>query len=70
MSKAVGEEKNAEFETLSFRGVSNVVIPEDFPPKPKDPGRSSAPHMVGQVRIDRALCDLVASVSLIPYPIF
>ena len=70
MSEAVGDKKNAEFETLPFGGGSNVAIPKDFPPKLNDPGSFSIPYMVGRVRIDRALCDLGVSVSLTPYPIF
>ena len=53
-----------------LKGGSNVVIPEDFPPKLKDLGSFSIPCRVSWVRIGRALCDLGASVSLIPYPIF
>ena len=56
--------------TLPFRGVSNVVVLEEFPPKLKDPGNLSTPYMVYKVRIDRVLCDLGASISLMPYSIF
>ena len=70
MSRAESEEKNAKFGSLPFGKESNVVIPEEFPPKPKDPGSYSIPCMVGRVRIDRVLCDLSTSVSLMPYPIF
>jgi len=57
------EMKNAEIEALTFGGVSNVVVAKEFPPKIKDPCSFSILCMVGQVRIDRALCDLGVSVS-------
>ena len=62
--------KNAEFETLSFRGARNVVVPVEFPLKLNDPSSFSIPCMVGQVRIDRVMCDVGISVSLTPYSIF
>jgi len=68
--RAENEVKDVEFETLPFGGVRNVVVPEEFLPKPKDPGSFPVPCMVGQVRIDRALCDLGISISLMPYSIF
>ena len=67
--RAIGEGKKAEFKTLLFGGGSNIVIPEDLPLKLKDPGSFSIPYMADRVKIDRALCDLGASVSLMPYPI-
>ena len=47
-----------------------MVIPEELPPKLKDPGNFSIPCTVGRLRIDRALYDLGVSVSLMPYVIF
>ena len=64
------EVKNAEFETLFFGGVCNVVIPKEFPPKLKDLGSFSIPCMVDTVRINRALCELSASVSFSLIPFF
>jgi len=40
-----------------------------LPPKIEDSGSSSIPYAVGDVSISRALCDLRASVSLMPYSI-
>ena len=68
--RAESEVKNAKFETLPFGGVRNVVVTEEFPPELRDLGSFSIPCMSSQVMIDRALCDLGASVSLMPYPIF
>ena len=38
--------------------------------KLKEPSSFSIPCMIGNVSIDRALCDLGSSVSLMPYSIF
>ena len=70
MPRTEHEVKNAEIETLPFEGMSNVGLPEEFPHKRKDPGSFFIPFMVGKVRIDRALCDLSASVSLMLYSVF
>lgn len=40
-----------------------------MPPKLKDPGSFSIPCVIGKFVIDKALCDLGASVSLIPLSI-
>jgi len=40
-----------------------------LPPKIEDPGSFSIPYAVGDVSISRALCDLRATVSLMPYSI-
>lgn len=40
-----------------------------MPPKLKDPGNFSIPCVIGKFVIDRALCDLGASVSLMPLSI-
>jgi len=47
-----------------------VVIAEEFTPKLKDLSTFFIPCMTSQVRINRVLCDLGASVSLVPYLIF
>ncbi|KAL0345390.1 UNVERIFIED_CONTAM: hypothetical protein Sradi_4370300 [Sesamum radiatum] len=41
-----------------------------LPPKLKDPGSFSIPCTIGNTNFDKALCDLGASVNLMPYSIF
>ena len=67
VSRAIDEGKKATFEPTLQRGIN--VVPDDYPPKLKDPGSFSIACMVGRVKIDRALCDLGVSVSLMPSPI-
>jgi len=46
-----------------------VILENKLPPKLEDLGSSSIPCVVGDVPVSGALCDLGASVSLIPYSI-
>ena len=41
-----------------------------LPPKLKDPGRFTIPCAIGNAIFERALCDLGASINLIPWSIF
>ncbi|XP_057250089.1 uncharacterized protein LOC130591171 [Beta vulgaris subsp. vulgaris] len=57
-----------------FGGIDRVALTEEcsavlqnkIPPKLKDPGSFSIPCHVGALFIDKALCDLGASVSVMP----
>jgi len=42
------------------------IIQDKLPPKLKDPGSFSTPCVIGSEIIERAMCDLGASVSLMP----
>ena len=48
----------------------SAVILNQLPQKLGDPGSFSIPVTVGNLSIDRALCDLGASVSLMPYSVY
>jgi len=66
----VSEEKGDELEAITFGEENSLEVPEEFCPKPKDQGGFFIPCIVSNVRIDKALCDLGAHVSLMPYFIF
>ncbi|XP_017250617.2 uncharacterized protein LOC108221232 [Daucus carota subsp. sativus] len=57
-------------ETISLNEECSAVIQREIPPKLKDPGSFSLPCTIGKVGVKRALCDLGASVSLMPYSIY
>jgi len=59
-----------EHETVALREECSVVVLIQLPVKLKDPGNFYIPCMIGNVSIDRALCDLGSSVSLMPYSIY
>ncbi|XP_061355779.1 uncharacterized protein LOC133300276 [Gastrolobium bilobum] len=58
--------KLREMETVALTKESSVVIKKGLPSKVKDPGRFSIPCTIGNVKVGRALCDMGASVNLMP----
>ena len=61
--------KLLENATVSLPAECSAIIQNKLPPKLSDPGNFSTPCSVGGLTISRALCDLGASVSLMPYSI-
>ncbi|XP_020243263.1 uncharacterized protein LOC109821488 [Asparagus officinalis] len=59
-----------EYETVALTQECSDIIKNKLPPKLKDPGSFSIPCTIGDMSINRALCDLGASVSLMPLSIF
>jgi len=56
-------------ETVALTEECSAIIQNKMPPKLKDPGSFSIPCVIGSHIIDKSLCDLGASVSLIPLSI-
>ncbi|XP_074283651.1 uncharacterized protein LOC141608188 [Silene latifolia] len=56
--------------TVNLSQECNAILLEKLPPKLEDPGGFSIPCAIGTIQIDRALCNLGASVSLMPLKIF
>ncbi|XP_074297477.1 uncharacterized protein LOC141628205 [Silene latifolia] len=59
----------SEVETTAFTEECSALLQNKSPPKLKDPGSFSIPCTIGTHVIDKALCDLGASVSVMPYSI-
>ncbi|XP_074301463.1 uncharacterized protein LOC141632855 [Silene latifolia] len=59
-----------ETATVAFMEESSSLISGKSPSKLKDPGSFSISCVIGDVVLNRALCDLGASVSVMPYSIF
>src|SRR3954471_12813583 len=49
---------------------SSALLQKKLPPKLKDPGNFSIPCMIGDLQFSNALCDLGASVNIMPYSVF
>jgi len=64
------KERNDSGKPMTFLDNDNLEIPTFFPPKLPNPDSFSIPCVIGKVKIERALCDLGLSVSLIPYSLF
>jgi hypothetical protein len=48
----------------------SAVVSKELPPKLGDPGKFTIPCTIGKAEIKKALCDLGASVSLMPHTVF
>ncbi|XP_027178191.1 uncharacterized protein LOC113777357 [Coffea eugenioides] len=53
-------------ETIALMEVCSAIIQNKLPPKLKDPGSFTISCTIGNVEFSKALCDLGASVPLIP----
>ncbi|XP_016206556.1 uncharacterized protein LOC107646927 [Arachis ipaensis] len=56
-----------EKETIMLTQECNAIIQRGLPPNLKDPRSFFLPCTIGNITIKRALCDLGASINLIPY---
>ena len=62
--------KLEDYETISMTEEYSAIIQNKLPPKLRDLGSFSIPCTIGNVDFGKALCDLGASVSLMPLSIF
>ncbi|KAJ8756040.1 hypothetical protein K2173_024587 [Erythroxylum novogranatense] len=58
-----------EYATVALTEESSAILQNKLPPKLQDPGSFSIPCQIGTTTIGKALCDLGASVSLLPLSI-
>ncbi|XP_021771210.1 uncharacterized protein LOC110735344 [Chenopodium quinoa] len=59
-----------ECETVSLTANCSAILSNKLPTKLKDPGNFSIPCSINGIEFDKALCDLGASVSLMPYSVY
>jgi len=70
IKKKISKKKAIEHnETIALTRESSAII-KKLPPKHGDPGSFSIPCVIGSEAIDKAMCDLGASVSLLPLSLF
>ena len=62
--------KLEEFETVALTEECSAVIQKKLPPKLKDPGSFTVPCAFGDTVFEKALCDLGASINLMPLSIY
>ncbi|XP_058006774.1 uncharacterized protein LOC131182141 [Hevea brasiliensis] len=58
-----------DYETVALPEECSAILQNKLPPKLKDPGSFSIHCLIGNMNIDKTLCDLGASVSLMPLSI-
>ncbi|XP_074301293.1 uncharacterized protein LOC141632668 [Silene latifolia] len=56
--------------TVNLSKECSAILMNELPQKLEDPGSFSIPCTIGSIQINRALCDLGASISLMPLKIF
>ncbi|KAJ9128764.1 hypothetical protein P3X46_034505 [Hevea brasiliensis] len=59
-----------DYETVALTEECSAILQRKLPPKLKDPGSFSIPCHIGESCSIKALCDLGASVSLMPLSIY
>jgi hypothetical protein len=57
-------------ETVSMGEVASAVILKNMPLKQKDPGAFTIPCVIGNASFKKALCDLGASISVMPKHVY
>ncbi|XP_073041875.1 uncharacterized protein [Primulina eburnea] len=62
--------KLVDFETVKLSEECSAILQNKLPPKLKDPGSFSIPCTIGNSNFNKALCDLGASINLMPYSCF
>ena len=60
----------ADFETVNLTEECNAILQRKLPQKLKDPDSFTIPCTIGNAIFERALCDLGASINLMPLSIF
>ena len=59
-----------EFETIALTQECSAILTCKIPPKLKDPGSFTIPCSIGGQEVGLALCDLGASINLMPLSVF
>jgi hypothetical protein len=62
--------KLEEHQIVALTTECSAVLQNNLPQKLEDPGCYAIPYLIGNFHINKALCDLGASVSLMPLSIF
>ncbi|XP_024024484.1 uncharacterized protein LOC112092467 [Morus notabilis] len=71
-TKGVMSKKNKldDYETVKLTEECSAIIKRQLPEKLKDLGTFTIPCIIGELHIEKALCDLGASINLMPFSIF
>ncbi|KAJ9556763.1 hypothetical protein OSB04_011377 [Centaurea solstitialis] len=64
------KKKLNEYETVALTEGCNALVTNTLPPKLKDPGCFTIPCSIGGKEIGKAICDLGASINLMPLSVF
>jgi len=62
--------KLREYETIKLNEECNAILHNKLPPKLTDKGSFNIPCIIENFKFDNVLCDLGASINLMPLSIF
>ena len=62
--------KLGDYETVAFLEECKAILQKKLPPKRKDPGSFTIPYAIRNLVFEKTLCDLGASINLMPPSIF
>ena len=64
------KKKLSDYETVALTEECSAILQNKLPPKLKDPGSFTIPCTIGEQFNGKALCDLGASINLMPLSVF
>ena len=64
------KKKLSDYETVALTEECSAILQNKLPPKLKDPGSFTIPCTIGEQFRGKALCDLGASINLMPLSVF
>ncbi|XP_049365740.1 uncharacterized protein LOC125830605 [Solanum verrucosum] len=70
MKELVTKERSMDFETIKVSHNCSAIMTSEMIIKKDDPGAFTIPCTVGMLQFAKALCDLGASINLMPYAIY
>ncbi|XP_049372515.1 uncharacterized protein LOC125837437 [Solanum verrucosum] len=70
MKELVTKKRNLDYETIEVPYSCSAIMTKELITKREDPGAFTIPCTIGMLQLAKALCDLGASINLIPYAIY
>ena len=71
MKKVLSKKRKlGEYETVTMSEECSAILQKKLPTQFKDPSSFTIPYAIGNAIFERALCDLGASINLMPWSIF
>ncbi|XP_049410622.1 uncharacterized protein LOC125873816 [Solanum stenotomum] len=70
MKELVRNKRSLEYETIEVPHSCSAIMTNDSITKREDPGALTIPYTIGMLQFAKPLCDLGASINLMPYAIY
>ncbi|KAK4708602.1 hypothetical protein R3W88_029527 [Solanum pinnatisectum] len=70
MKDLVTKKRSLDFKTVEVSHICSSIMTSDTIKKKEDPGAFTIPCTIGMLQFAKALCDLGASINLMPYAIY